>query len=134
MQCIAIHSETGEEMVVYKTLYGEEKFYVRPLEMFMSPVDRNKYPEAEQNFRFEIYSEEENSSATPEVLKFLEAETYEDRLEALNKLGERTTNDMIDIMSTVVDIEIPEGEPAVRYNKFKNALETRRQFECGRLR
>ena len=50
---IAKDSETMEDMVVYRALYGERGLWVRPLDMFLSPVDREKYPNADQAYRFE---------------------------------------------------------------------------------
>ena len=51
---IAIHSETKEKLVIYRSLYGEGVLYARPYDMFISKVDKAKYPDVEQEYRFQL--------------------------------------------------------------------------------
>lgn len=55
---IGIHSETKEKYVIYKGLYGNSETYLRPLEMFLEKVDRVKYPNVKQEYRFELQNVE----------------------------------------------------------------------------
>lgn len=51
---IVYHSETKEKMVLYRALYGTTKRYVRPYTMFLEKVDKIKYPNIIQEYRFEL--------------------------------------------------------------------------------
>ncbi len=63
---IATHSETKEQMVVYRHLYGDGELCVRPLDMFLSETDHEKYPDNPQQYRFKLV---EDFSEAPELVQ-----------------------------------------------------------------
>ena len=70
---IAKDADTEKPVVVYQALYGDEELWVRDYEEFAGEVDRQKYPDAEQQYRFERI--EEPTETNPLLLRFLDAET-----------------------------------------------------------
>ena len=53
-EAAAHDSETGEAVVIYRKLYGDGGLWVRPTAMFLEPVDKEKYPDTKQDYRFEL--------------------------------------------------------------------------------
>ncbi len=188
---LAKHSETGEELVIYQALYGDYQVYARPLSMFFEKVDREKYPDAPQEYRFELVKEllpvpnmpqpaetasretaaqqsdgqtteqsgkepsgqlkvqeaeqlkrqeteqsieQEKINIDPLVLEFLDADSYEERLNILAALHHRITDEMINTMAVSIDLEVKEGDTQERYEELKNCLLTLEKYECNRLR
>lgn len=70
----------------------------------------------------------------PLVLEFLDANTYEQRLNILAALRNRITDEMINTMAVAVDLEIKDGNVEERYEELRNCLLTFEKYECNRLR
>ena len=150
---IAEHTETGEQLVIYQALYGDFRIYARPLSMFTGRVDRDKYPEVLQEYRFEpvypasfIHSgtgagpvssdvqNPEEPNLDPLVLEFLDSDSYEQRLNILAALHHRITDEMITTMAIASDIEVEGNSVEERFEGLKRCLLTLEKYECHRLR
>ena len=90
-------------------------------------VSREEYSES-------IAKEAEELNMDPMVLEFLDASTYEERLNILAGLHYRITDDMINVMAMATDIEVKPGDVEERYAELRNCLHTLEKFECNRLR
>lgn len=184
---VAAHTETREALVIYQALYGDYKTYARPLDMFLSEVDREKYKDVKAKYRFEKVNREEldagkpkteseafgesivtgrtsansaegtvkdNSSKRPEkqepeqqpqkeqendlvnddLLAFLDATSYEEKLEILYSIRKRVDEQLITNIEMSLDISGQSGTIEDRINFVKNNLQTRARFESNRLR
>lgn len=165
---VAKHSETGEELVVYQALYGEYAVYARPLAMFVSEVDHEKYPNVKQKLRFEriepqtdeVPTDNQNTGdaeinaepkvatvqndtepevtgeeqAAPELMRFLDAETYHEKYKVLQGMENTITDRLINDFAVILDVVIPEGELSDRFEQLKQCVSTMARYETTRLR
>ena len=171
---VATHSETGEKLVIYQALYDDFGIYARPLDMFVSEVDHEKYPDVKQKYRFEritpqtkqtdtqVKSEAVGQSAAklpeagsvqvqtskaqvadadddqvpnPQLIKFLDADTLEEKYNILVSMSDTITDRLLDDMAVVMDVVIPEAPLMERYEDLKNIIRTRQHYEfANRLR
>ncbi len=141
---IAEHSETGEKLVVYQALYADFQIYAMPFSMFISPVDQEKYPDARQEYRFQLVQKQEDAIEVPDqedkrdikdkLMAFFDAETMEEKYQILLDMQEEINDRMINNMAVALDVVIEEGPLEQRFEELKTCLRTFQKYECGRLR
>jgi hypothetical protein len=157
---VAKHSETGEAMVVYQALYGDYGVFVRPLSMFISEVDHEKYPKVKQKYRFERVelskkqtntelakdredslseggNEEEvleEAGLSPLLLPFVEAQDYGQRLEILNAMKDKIGQQELDILYVALDLPERGGDVKEQLAAIENYLRMQKKFDGNRLR
>ena len=129
---IAKDAGTERPVVVYQALYGEEDLWVRDYEEFVSEVDLAKYPDAEQQYRFEKIEEPKESN--PLLLRFLDAETYEDKLELFQSWEAYADDQLLESIAVSLDIVLGKGSTKEKYRQVLNCLKTMEHFETNRFR
>ena len=160
---IAVHSETGEAMVIYQAMYGENITYVRPYESFIEKLDKHKYEDVNEEYRFTYIpmngnynmntTDESNAEgSTPTgvqpddklvekdpgespMLKFLDTDDFDEKYEILCNIPKADINDvLVDNLAVTLDVVIPDGPVEQRFAELKTCVRTRKKYESLRLR
>ena len=152
---VAYDAETEQKVVVYQALYGDYRVWVRPLEDFLSRTDREKYPEAAQEWRFErivpagpaqeaygpqsgpapaVSAAEEERTGTQVLLAFLDAETREEKKAALVSGMDRLTQRELDSIYMALEMPAQEGDVRAQVSGILSWMKTQERYESSRLR
>ena len=151
---VATHSETREPYVVYQALYGDFMTYIRPYDMFISPVDSVKYPQVSQKYCFEYVGnhnmteaqlkeietvdwptedgsreESELEGINPHFLAFLDADSFSEKLEILSDMEEELDDHLINQMAASIDVIVDDGRLDERIAELRRCIRTRAHFE-----
>ncbi len=124
---IAKHTETGEAMVVYQGVGDNAETYVRPYDMFVGEVDKGKYPEADQKYRFEKVEDEESR-----LEAFLEAKSFRDKIEIFKQMKDKMDERLVNNIAVVLDVTLEEGTMEAKYEALLQSMKARARFETNR--
>lgn len=123
---IAKHTETEEDYVVYQALYGDNGIFVRPLAMFMEKVDKEKYPDAKQEYRFELEEE------TNLLMEYLDLDTYAEKLCFLQKHRADITGDFLEAVAACMDFTESAPTLELRLDQIMHYIEMLMKYERRR--
>ena len=148
--------------MIYQALYGDYGVYARPYEMFISEVDRVKYPDAGQTYRFELVepgrkeperkepekeaellkdavdeqqlADSSDGGVNPILLEFLDADTLEQKLHILTVYRNKMDESLLNSIAISLDLVVEKKGLQEMYDEIINCLSMMKHFECNRLR
>ncbi len=144
---IAEHSETGEVLVIYRRDdETQDMTYARPLDMFLSEVDKKKYPNVREKYRFTLCSDDvitdiENGVITPAsesglnplLEAFLDAKTISEKVDRFYDMRNVADDEMLGYVAASLDLDVS-GPAEEKYSEILRALKAREKYESNRLR
>lgn len=128
---IAKHTESEETLVIYEGLYGEHPIFARPLEMFVGKVDKEKFPNVTQEYRFEL--EEETAVIDQDkqslIMQFLELDDNMAKRKFLQYHENQMTDDFLAAAAMSMDYTEVSSDLKIRYHELLKYLDMLIKFE-----
>lgn len=129
---IAKHTETGEELVIYQSEEGgDSPVYARELTMFLSKTDKVKYPDAQQEYRFELEEEERICGEEEQrlILEFLDLRSSREKAAFLQGHKQEMTDRFLAAAAQSLDVTESQETLEMRYQDILHVLRARMKYE-----
>lgn len=128
---LATHTETGEKLVIYQDLEREERVYARPLDMFAGKVDKSKFPDVRQEYRFELEEDSvvEDRAEHSLIMEFLDLPTNEEKVMFLQRIKTEVTDSFLSVAAQSLDFVESGKTLEIRYQDLIHYLKTLMRYE-----
>lgn len=128
---IAEHTERKETLVIYEGLYGRHPVYAKTLEHFLGIVDKEKFPDTDQIYRFEL---EEDTAIVDRkkqslILQFLELEDTLEKKKFLQSHEKEMSDDFLSAAAMSLDYTEVSSDIELRYHELLKYLDMLIKFE-----
>ncbi len=124
---------SGERTVVFCDIYDASRVYTAALKEFCALYLKTQRPDDTPG-EPEDLKEDQGAGVPEDLLRFLDAETFEEKLEIFHGMKAIADDALIDAVAVSLDTEIDAGALEERFEKLEEHLKTLKRYECTRLR